>query len=182
MYEYLQPKKEINTHLPKVGHSQRYFVRLKALSLYFPIASPSLSLYIPLPLPLYSAFNFSYSLILSCWLRKRTWHPDMTRWFLWDSSLPSFQLASFLNKVYSLTQPLISWIHWPVMWWAEWAWTQLYEHWWQSLSLVSPNMNIVSILCHNWFSMCFSFPALFPTLVLVTSILKPVTISLLHIS
>ena len=87
-YEQLQLKEEINTPLPKVGHSWRCFARLKILSLHFPTASPSL-----------------FCLLIfvphhpSLWLCKEPAIQIPTRWLLWDISLPSSWSEGFLNKV-----------------------------------------------------------------------------------
>ena len=48
----------------------------------------------------------------------------LIRWLFWDISLPSSGSAGFLNKVIFLAStPHLS-VNWPVVWWAEWVWTQ----------------------------------------------------------
>ena len=55
------------------------------------------------------------------------------------TSLPSSCSACSPIKISSLAQGLLSQIHWPIMWWAEWAWTQLHLPTWTSLPLPSPS-------------------------------------------
>ena len=59
------------------------------------------------------------------------------------SSVPSSRSAGSLNKVSSSPQPLISQIHWPVVWWAEWPWTH------QS-PLFSPHLRNQPALLREW--------------------------------
>ena len=48
----------------------------------------------------------------------------LIRWLFQDISLPSSGSAGFLNKVTFLAPtPHLS-VNWPVVWWAEWVWTQ----------------------------------------------------------
>ena len=69
-------------------------------------------------------FDFSSSLLLSLWSIKEPGIQTPIRWWFWGTSLPSSQSASSPIKVSSLPQHLVSWIHWPIMWWAAWTWEQ----------------------------------------------------------
>ena len=79
------------------------------MALYFLTASPSLFCLLTL---LLNCFSLSGSV-------KEPGIHTLTRWLLWDISLLSSWSASFLNKLFSLPQHLISWIHWPVLCWGE---------------------------------------------------------------
>ena len=71
-------------------------------------------------------FDFSSSLLLSLWLYKRTWYPDPDKMVSYSETLVCYLLGQpvFRIKPYSSPQHFISWIHWPVVQRAEWAWTQ----------------------------------------------------------
>ena len=68
-------------------------------------------------------FDFSSSLLLSLWSIKEPGIQTPIRWLFWGTSLPSSLSAPFWIKLFSLLQYLISQIHWPVLWRAEWPWT-----------------------------------------------------------
>ena len=74
-------------------------------------------------------FDFSSLLLLFLWSIKEPRIQTPKRWLFRGTSLPSSLSAVSLIKVSSLPQPFISQIHWLVMWWAEWAWTQEHFHW-----------------------------------------------------
>ena len=101
-------KEEINTPLPKAGPSWRCFARLKTLFTLLPHC-----LFLStLPFDFSSLLFFSHSM-------KEPGIQIPARWLLWDTGLPSFGQPALQIKSYSLTQHLISQIHWPVMWQAE---------------------------------------------------------------
>ena len=82
---------------------------LQDMALYFLTTSPSLFRLLTL---LLNCFSLSGSV-------KESGIHTPTRWLLWDISLLSSWSASFLNKLFSLPQHLISWIHWPILCWRE---------------------------------------------------------------
>ena len=107
---------EINTPLPNAGWPLiwRCFARLKTLSLYFPTVSPSLFCLLTL---------VPHCFFLSDLLKNLTSRPQCVGCF--EALASSFQSASSPIKVSFLPQYLVSWIHWPVVRWVEWAWTCL---------------------------------------------------------
>ena len=88
-------KKSLTYHFPEADHSQRCFVRLKALWLYFPTSSP-----------LYSAFWLQFLIAsLSDYIKESGIYTS-TIWLLWDISLPSSSSVSFPNEVIFLASTL----------------------------------------------------------------------------
>ena len=78
-------EKKLTHLLSDAGQPRRYFARITSFWFYFLTSSPSY---------------------------KRNWQPDPDKMVLEDTSLPSFQILGFLNKV--AISPLL--IYWPVPW------------------------------------------------------------------
>lgn len=105
------PAKRRDWHTPSEGwiFPWRCFAGLKTLSLCFLTVSPSL----------FCFFDFSSSLLLGLPSIKETGIQNLIRYLFWGTSLTSSRSAHSPIQVSSLPQHLISWILWPVVWWAK---------------------------------------------------------------
>ena len=116
---------EINTPLPKVGHSQRCFARPKTLSLTSPLPLPPFQFTNPLRLPLYSTFWLQFLLACLSGSVKETSFQTLARWLLETLVYhllhqPAFQIKVVFYASTSLLSDSLS-----VMLLAEQAWTYL---------------------------------------------------------
>ena len=91
-------RKKLTYPLLQAGHSRRHL-------------QDQCPLYITSSIPLFSFY------------KKKPGIQTPMRWLFWDISLLPSQSASFLNSLIPCLSTS-SLIHWPVVRWAEWVWTQ----------------------------------------------------------